>query len=57
MQFVYESEAETKNKDILKDIQKGAKLRHVKTNDRSKPNLRGTVKDYISQAWKIIGIL
>lgn len=39
--FVYESEKDSKNADILKEIQRGAKLRHVKCNDRSKPNLRG----------------
>jgi hypothetical protein len=38
---VYESEKELKNADILKEIQGGAKLRHVKCNDRSKPCLRG----------------
>jgi hypothetical protein len=40
---VYESEKELKNADILKEIQSGAKLRHVKCNDRSKPFLKGTV--------------
>lgn len=39
--FVYESEKDTKNANILKEIKKGARLRHVKCNDRSKPNLRG----------------
>ena len=40
-QFIYDSEKDQANKDILVDIKKGKRLRHVKTNDRSKPNLRG----------------
>ena len=40
-QFVYESEKDSKDADILKEINTGAKLKHVRTNDRSKPNLRG----------------
>ena len=43
IQFVYESEKDSKNADILKEIQRGSKLRHVKCNDRSKPNLRGII--------------
>ena len=40
-QFVYESEKHSKDADILKEINKGIKLNHVKCNDRSKPNLKG----------------
>ncbi len=40
-QFIYESERHVPNQDILRDIKKGVKLKHVRTNDRSKPNLRG----------------
>jgi len=39
--FVYDSEKELKNADILNEIKGGHKLRHVKCNDRSKPNLKG----------------
>jgi len=49
--FVYDSEKDSKNADILKDIQKGAKLRHVRCNDRSKPNLRG-IKSFKRQLTK-----
>ena len=41
MQFLYETESPFEDTDILKDIQKGVKLKHVRTNDRSKPFLRG----------------
>ena len=34
-------ESEAKDSDILKEISKGIKLKHVRTNDRSKPNLKG----------------
>ena len=40
--FDNESPLDERDKDILKDIQKGVRLKHVRTNDRSKPNLRGT---------------
>ena len=40
-QFVYESEKHSKNEDILKEINQGIKLKHVRCNDRSKPCLRG----------------
>lgn len=40
-QFLYDSERSVKEKDILKEIEKGVRLKHVRTNDRSKPNLRG----------------
>ncbi|CAB4058078.1 unnamed protein product [Lepeophtheirus salmonis] len=40
-QFVFDSEKTKEKKSILKDIKKGVRLKHVKTNDRSKPNLRG----------------
>ena len=46
--FVYESEKSKKDVDILKSIQKGAKLRHVRTNDRSKPNLKGITKIFLT---------
>ena len=39
--FDNESPLDERDKDILKDIQKGVRLKHVRTNDRSKPNLRG----------------
>ena len=42
-QFLYDSEKSKKEEDILKDIEKGIRLKHVKTNDRSKPNLRGNI--------------
>merc|ERR1712141_220522 len=41
MGFLYDSEKSKKDEDILKDIEKGVRLKHVRTNDRSKPNLRG----------------
>ena len=43
LQFLFDNESplDEKDKDILKDIQKGVRLKHVRTNDRSKPNLRG----------------
>ena len=44
LQFVYESEKYIHNKDILNDIKKGVRLKHVRTNDRSKPFLRGLEK-------------
>ena len=40
-QFVYESEKSSKDADILKEISQGSKLKHVRCNDRSKPNLKG----------------
>ena len=43
LQFVYESEKDSKEADILKEISQGQKLRHVRCNDRSKPNLRGGI--------------
>ena len=43
-QFVYESEKHSKEADILKEISQGAKLKHVRCNDRSKPNLKGEIK-------------
>ena len=43
-QFFYDSEKDLQNKDILKDIKKGVRLKHVRTNDRSRPNLRGDLK-------------
>lgn len=39
--FVYDSEKDSKSEDIMKEIEKGSKLKHVRCNDRSKPNLRG----------------
>ena len=47
-QFVYESEKHSKDADILKEINKGIKLNHVKCNDRSKPNLKGRSSPAIS---------
>lgn len=38
-QFMFESE--NRDTDILKEIEGGIKLKHVKTDDRSKPNLKG----------------
>jgi len=49
--FVYESEKESKNEDILKEISKGIKLKHVRSNDRSKPCLKG-IKSFKRQATK-----
>merc|ERR1719450_1612720 len=49
--FVYESEKHSKDADILKEINKGIKLNHVKCNDRSKPNLRG-IKSFKRQQTK-----
>ncbi len=37
-------ESEAKDSDILKEISKGVKLKHVRTNDRSKPNLKGEIE-------------
>ena len=42
-QYLYDSEKSKKEEDILKDIEKGVRLKHVRTNDRSKPNLRGNI--------------
>ena len=42
-QYLYDSEKSKKDEDILKDIEKGVRLKHVRTNDRSKPNLRGNI--------------
>jgi len=49
--FVYESEKDSKEADILKEISQGQKLRHVRCNDRSKPNLRG-IKTFKRQLTK-----
>lgn len=49
--FVYESEKHSKDADILKEISTGAKLKHVRTNDRSKPNLKG-IKSFKRQLTK-----
>lgn len=43
-QFLYESETKeegTSRNKLLKQIQGGIKLRKIKCNDRSKPNLDG----------------
>ena len=44
LQFVYESEKkeDDSHNKLLKQIQTGVRLRKVKCNDRSKPNLDGT---------------
>jgi len=39
--FVYESEKTSQDADILKEISQGSRLKHVRCNDRSKPNLKG----------------
>jgi len=49
--FVYESEKHSKEADILKEISQGARLKHVKCNDRSKPNLKG-IKSFKRQLTK-----
>jgi len=49
--FVYESEKDSKEADILKEIAQGQKLKHVKCNDRSKPNLKG-IKSFRRQLTK-----
>jgi len=49
--FVYESEKDSKEADILKEISQGSKLKHVRCNDRSKPNLRG-IKSFKRQLTK-----
>merc|ERR1719334_1789785 len=49
--FVYESEKHSQNADILKEIERGARLKHVKCNDRSKPNLKG-IKTFKRQMTK-----
>merc|ERR1712013_975233 len=49
--FVYESEKHSKDADILKEIGQGARLKHVRTNDRSKPNLKG-IKSFKRQLTK-----
>lgn len=49
--FVYESEKHSKEADILKEISTGARLKHVRTNDRSKPNLKG-IKSFKRQLTK-----
>ena len=52
LQFLYDSEKSKRDEDILKDIEKGVRLKHVKTNDRSKPNLRGKI--YVYSIQKVI---
>ena len=43
-QFIYESEQKAAEHDIFDEIKKGVRLKHVRTNDRSKPNLQGEFK-------------
>jgi hypothetical protein len=43
-QFIFESEKATSHNELLKEINKGIKLKKTKTNDRSKPNLEGLRK-------------
>lgn len=43
-QYVYESEKGNMHNQLLKQINQGIKLKQVKTNDRSKPNLDGLRK-------------
>jgi hypothetical protein len=48
---LYDSEKSKRDEDILKDIEKGVRLKHVRTNDRSKPNLRG-IREFRRQLTK-----
>ena len=48
LQFIYDSEKKAAENDIFFEIKKGVKLRHVKTNDRSKPMLSGKLSSKIS---------
>jgi hypothetical protein len=50
-------ESEKKDVDILKEITKGIKLRHVRTNDRSKPNLKGTIAGVATISIKTLYIM
>lgn len=43
-QFIFESEKPNSHNELLKEISKGVKLKKVRTNDRSKPNLEGLRK-------------
>lgn len=43
-QFIFESEKPNSHNALLKEINSGVKLKKVKTNDRSKPNLEGLRK-------------
>lgn len=43
-QFIFESEKPNSHNNLLKQINKGIKLKKTKTNDRSKPNLEGLRK-------------
>lgn len=43
-QYVYESEQGNMHNQLLKQINQGIKLKTVKTNDRSRPNLEGLRK-------------
>lgn len=43
-QFIFESEKQNCHNDLLKEINKGVKLKKVKCNDRSKPILEGLRK-------------
>ena len=43
-QFIFESEKPNSHNELLKEINKGVKLKKVRTNDRSKPNLEGLRK-------------
>lgn len=49
--FIYDSEKDSKEKDIMKEISDGIKLKKVKINDRSKPNLKG-IKSFKRQVSK-----
>ena len=43
-QFIFESEKPNSHNALLKEINKGVRLKKTKTNDRSKPNLEGLRK-------------
>lgn len=43
-QFIFESESPNAHNELLKEINKGVRLKKTKTNDRSKPNLEGLRK-------------
>jgi len=43
-------ESENREADILKEIEKGIRLRHVKTDDRSNPNLKGDFNRFLPKS-------
>ena len=51
-QFVFESEKakESAGAKLMNDIRSGVKLKRVRCNDRSRPNLQGKIRVYLHMA-------